>query len=153
MRARRVKLERRDSNPRGNNGQQIRRTLQTTRMQLRPHNLLPRMARSGLLHYAVCLLSGPHVRALARPRKRTLHGLPARIARTNHARGPHHAPYPYPHLHPQGIARGNTQHRAQHTLLPGMGQASPSQVRARVHSLWISRRHVTTPHRSTRRKR
>jgi len=122
-------------------------------MQLRPHNLLPRLARSGPLNNALPILPSPHVRALARPRERTIKGLPPRSARAHHARRPHHTPYPHPHLHPQGIGRGNTQHRQEHPHLPGMGQASPSQVRARLYPLRISRRHVTTPHRPTRRKR
>jgi hypothetical protein len=122
-------------------------------MQLRAHRLLSRLARSGLLDDAMRLLPSPDVRALARARERTIQGLPARSVRPHHARGPEHTPYPYPHLHPQGIGRGNTQHRQEHPHLPGMGKASPSQMRTRVYSMRISSRHDTPSHGPTRRKR
>jgi hypothetical protein len=122
-------------------------------MQLRPHSVLSRVARPRPLNNALPLLPCTHVRALARPRERTIQRLPARSARTNHARGPHHTPDPYPHLHPQGIGRGNPQHRPIKPHLSGMGKASPSQMRTRLHPMRISRRHVTPTHRPTRRKR
>jgi len=122
-------------------------------MQLRSHDLLSRVARSGPLDNALPVLPSPHVRALARPRERPLQRLPARSARPHHARGPHHTPDPYPHLHPQGIGRGNTQHGTIERRLSGMDPPSPSQMRARLHPMRISGRHVTTAHRPTRRKR
>jgi hypothetical protein len=72
-------------------------------MQLRPHHLLPRLARPGLLDHTLRLLPSQDLRTLARTRERTLERLPARSIRTHNARGPHH-PHPRPHPPPGQVA-------------------------------------------------